>query len=59
MLTLDLEETINEEKERKEWKQIEEATDYVKKDEPTKNISYNAREEITKHHQESATSQQH
>ena len=44
LLILDLEETINEENERKEWKHIEGVVGYVKKDEPTRIIAYNARE---------------
>lgn len=56
--TLNHEESINEEKARKDWEQIEEATRYVKKDEPNRIIAYNAREQITRHHQEETTSQQ-
>jgi len=48
LLTLNLDESINEEKERKDWEQIEEVVGYVKKDKPTKIISYNSREEIKK-----------
>ena len=44
LLTLNPEESINEEKEREDWKQIEEVTGYVKKDEPTRIIAYNAKE---------------
>ena len=50
LLTLDLEENINEEKERKNWEQIEKAAGYVNKGDPSRIVSFDARDELTKHH---------
>ena len=56
LLTLGRNESISEEKERGEWKQIKEVGGYLKKGEPTRIVSYDAREEVNKHSQGATSS---